>query len=141
MIRLSKLTDYAVAILSHMGQGKGDALWSASEIADSSGLPMPTAAKILKLLAKSEIITALRGASGGYRLAKPMTKITIAEIIEAMDGPIAITDCAEGSAHSHCSMKGICPMSMGWNKVNDAVRQALMSVTLDEMTPLNIGGK
>jgi len=135
MIRLSKLTDYAVTILSYMGQDAGKALWSSNEITKSSGLAMPTVAKIMKLLAKGELITPVRGASGGYRLAKPMAEITIAEIIESMDGPIAITDCAK-AAHNRagCSIKNICPMSNGWKKVNSAIIKALASVTLEDMT-------
>ena len=133
MIRLSRLTDYAVALLSYMDKpGKGE-LWAASDIAETSGLPMPTVAKVLKTLAKSGIIVAHRGASGGYKLARPASKISVAEIIEAMDGPIAITDCSEGSQHSECKIESICPMSDGWNKVNRAMRKALEDVSLAEM--------
>jgi len=133
MIRLSRLTDYSVALLSYMGkEGKSD-LWAASDLADRSGLPMPTVAKILKLLAKSGLLAAHRGAAGGYRLARPMSEISVADIIEAMDGPIAITDCSEGSAHSGCNIERICPMSQGWNKVNRAVLKALKEMSLADM--------
>jgi FeS assembly SUF system regulator len=132
MIRLSRLTDYAVALLSHMGKG-GNALWSAGDLTEISGIPLPTVAKVLKLLAKSGLVTAQRGASGGYRLAHSREDISIASIIEAMDGPIALTDCAQGSQHSGCNIESICPMTQGWNKVNRAVRKALQDVTLAEM--------
>jgi len=134
MIRLSRLTDYAVALLSHMGKEAPKKLWAASDLAETSGLPMPTVAKILKLLAKSDLITAQRGASGGYKLTRETADISVADIIEAMDGPIAITDCAEGSSHSGCNIESICPMSDGWNKVNRAMREALQKVSLAEMT-------
>ncbi len=133
MIRLSRLTDYAVALLSYMGKEGKLELWAASDLAEQSGLPAPTVAKILKLLAKNGVITAHRGATGGYRLARPITDISIAAIIEAMDGPIAITDCAEGSAHQGCKIESICPMSDGWNKVNRAVRKTLEDMSLSEM--------
>ena len=133
MIRLSRLTDYAVALLSHMGKEGEEDLWAASDLAEKSNLPMPTVAKVLKNLAKSGMITAHRGASGGYRLSRPTTAISIADIIEAMDGPIAITDCASGSAHDECKIKNTCPLSHGWNKVNLAVRNALKNVSLAEM--------
>ena len=136
MIRLSRLTDYAVALLSHMGQEREENLWAASDLAEKSGLPMPTVAKVLKLLAKTGLITAQRGAAGGYKLARMTNSISIAEIIEAMDGPIAITDCSEGSAHEDCMIQSVCPMSQGWNKVNIAVRQALKNVSLAEMVTL-----
>ncbi len=133
MIRLSRLTDYAVALLSYMDRGGKDGLWTASDLAEKSGLPMPTVAKVLKLLAKSGLIAAVRGASGGYKLSRCASSISVAMIIEAMDGPIAITDCAEGSEHSGCNIEKICPMTGGWNKVNRAIRQALAQVSLAEM--------
>ncbi|MDR3448486.1 MAG: SUF system Fe-S cluster assembly regulator [Alphaproteobacteria bacterium] len=133
MIRLSRLTDYAVALLSYMGKGDTEALWTAPDLTEKSGLPLPTVAKVLKLLAKSGLIAAQRGASGGYRLTRPQSAISVAAIIEAMDGPIAITDCSAGSEHTGCNIEKICPMSDGWNKVNRAVRKALEDVTLAEM--------
>ncbi len=140
MIRLSRLTDYAVTLLSHMGSGKEGDLWAASGLADTTGLPMPTVAKILKLMAKSGVIQAQRGATGGYRLARSTSEISVAEIIEAMDGPISLTDCADSNPHEGCQLDGVCPMSNGWKKVNVAVRRALTSVSLAEMclTPLPV---
>ncbi len=132
MIRLSRLTDYAVALLALMG--KGDALlWAAPEITAQSGLPLPTVSKILKLLAKAGLVTAHRGAAGGYRLARPVAQISIADVIEAMDGPIALTDCSEGSAHEACGVERICPVSQGWNKVNRAVKLTLSTMSLAEL--------
>src|SRR4029077_20314694 len=96
-------------------------VWAASDLAEKTSLPLPTVSKILKHLAKSDIITAQRGAAGGYKLAQPAAGITIAAIVEAMDGPIAITDCAEGGDQD-CRIQTICPMSGNWNKVNYAIR-------------------
>ncbi len=131
MIRLSRLTDYAITLLSYVGN-EGDVLWTAPGLAEKSGLPMPTVAKILKVLAKSGLVTAQRGASGGYKLTKSPAHISVAEIIEAMDGPIAITKCAHGSLQK-CAIKNFCAMSNGWNKINGAVRDALSDVSLAEM--------
>ncbi len=136
MLRLGRLTDYAVTLLSHMGREGDGALWAASELTEKSGLPMPTVAKVLKLLAKGDLILAQRGATGGYKLARRASDISIAEIIEVMDGPIAITDCSHGSAHENCKIHRLCPMSSGWNKVNTAVRASLNNVTLNEMFAL-----
>ena len=83
MIRLSRLTDYAVALLSHMGKEGEVNMWAASDLAEISGLPMPTVAKILKLLAKSDLIAAQRGAAGGYKLTRRINDISVA-------GPAAI---------------------------------------------------
>jgi FeS assembly SUF system regulator len=139
MIRLSRLTDYAVALLFHMGTAGKDALWTATSLSERSGLPMPTVAKVLKLLSKRELVVAVRGASGGYKLARPHTTISIATIIEAMDGPIAITDCAEGSEHAGCKIESLCPMTAGWNKVNRAIRGALENISLaDISTPFSV---
>jgi FeS assembly SUF system regulator len=124
-----------------MGKEATKDLWAASDLALTSGLPLPTVAKILKLLAKKDLISAQRGATGGYKLTRATGSISIAEIIEAMDGPIAITDCAEGSHHSGCNIENICPMSDGWNKVNLAVRNALQNVSLAEMNILPVHRK
>ncbi|MDD4617508.1 MAG: SUF system Fe-S cluster assembly regulator [Alphaproteobacteria bacterium] len=133
MLRLGKLTDYAVTLLSHMGLESGKPLWAASDLAEKSGLPMPTAAKVLKSLAKAQLVLAQRGATGGYKLARNPSEITIAEIIEAMDGPIAITDCTEGSGRNKCQIHRLCPMCNGWNTINLAVRDALEKVSLAQM--------
>lgn len=131
MIKLSRLTDYAVILLTQM-VSSGEGVWSANELAEKSHLSLPTTSKILKQLTKSGIIGAQRGASGGYRLNKTPSDITIATIVEAMDGPIALTNCAEGGDHN-CHVEKTCPMSGGWNRINRAVRRALEEVSLAEM--------
>jgi FeS assembly SUF system regulator len=131
MFRLSRLTDYAVTLLTQMvSEEKG--MWAASDLAEKSSLPLPTVSKILKHLAKSDIIVAQRGAAGGYKLARVASGISIAAIVEAMDGPIAITDCAEGGDQD-CGIQTLCPMSGHWNKVNRAIRAALETVSLADM--------
>jgi FeS assembly SUF system regulator len=131
MIKLGRLTDYAVTLLTQMVR-EDTGVWAASDIAGKTGLPLPTVSKILKQLAKSDIIQAQRGASGGYRLARPAASITVAAIVEAMDGPIALTECTESGDHS-CSVEPICPMRGNWDKVNRAVREALATVSLADM--------
>lgn len=133
MLRLGRLTDYAVTLLSHMETTGKAAVWSAPGLAEKSGIPAPTAAKVLKLLAKGRLITAQRGPAGGYKLARPSAEITIAEIIEVMDGPIALTNCAAKGKRKTCKIQRLCPLSLGWNKVNVAVRDALKNVSLAEM--------
>ena len=131
MIRLSRMTDYAVALLTQM-VSEAKSIWAASDLADRTGLPLPTVAKILKRLTKAGIITARRGSLGGYSLSLAARSLSIATVIEAMDGPIAITDCASGGDHS-CNIESICPMNNGWNMVNHAIRQALEEVSLADM--------
>ena len=134
MIKLGRLTDYAVTLLTQM-VGGDDSVWSASDLADKTGLPVPTVSKVLKQLARAGILQTKRGATGGYRLARQAHSISIAMIVEAMDGPIALTECAEGGEHS-CGVEALCPMSGHWNKVNRAVKRALEDVSLaDMLTP------
>src|ERR1700749_2274606 len=108
MIKLGRLTDYAVTLLTQMVRGDAG-VWAASDLAEKTGLPLPTVSKILKQLAKSGVVQAQRGAAGGYRLSLPPASLTVAAIVEAMDGPIALTECAEGGEHN-CSVEPICPM-------------------------------
>lgn len=131
MIRMSKLADYSFILLIQM-TNKDKPVWSASELTSCTTLPAPTVAKLMKLMAKSGIVSAQRGAMGGYRLALPTHKIPIARIIEAVDGPIALTDCV-GPGTLDCAVKRLCPMHGGWNKVNKAVRAALEGVVLSDL--------
>jgi FeS assembly SUF system regulator len=131
MIKLGRLTDYAVTLLTQM-TGSGDTIWAASDLAEKTGLPLPTVSKVLKQLAKSEVVQTKRGAAGGYRLAKPAAAITVAAIVEAMDGPIALTECTESGDHT-CGVEEVCPMSGHWNKLNRAIKRALEDVSLADM--------
>lgn len=132
MFRLSRLTDYAIALLTHM-VSDDKSIWAASDLAARSRLPQPTVSKILKHLAKSGLIKALRGAAGGYQLSKSPFEISIIQIVEAMDGPISITDCSGIGRESECLIRDFCVMGGNWNKINHAVRSALASVSLADM--------
>lgn len=134
MIRLSRLTDYAVSLLTQMVK-EGKSVASASGLAEKTGFSPPTVSKVLKQLAKAGIIGAQRGALGGYALTRAAAEISVAAIVEAMDGPIALTDCAEGGDHS-CKVEAICPMSGNWDKVNRAVKRALQDVSLADMAAM-----
>lgn len=131
MLKISKLADYAFILLTQMVSGDGKS-WSATDLAEKTALPLPTVAKIMKLLAKNGMVVAQRGAAGGYRLARAEADITVADIIEAVDGPIALTSCVNNkepkcAAHSSCSMRG------GWEKINSATRSALKTVSLEDI--------
>jgi len=123
MIKLGRLTDYAVTLLTQMVSGN-EGVWAASDLAAKSGLPLPTVSKVLKHLAKAGVLQAQRGTKGGYRLAQSASEISVATIVEAMDGPIALTECSDGGEHT-CGVEAICPMNGHWNKVSRAVRRAL----------------
>jgi FeS assembly SUF system regulator len=130
MFRLNRLTDYGVVVMSQMAAR--DDLRSAQQISDSTAVPLPTVSKILHALAQADLVVAQRGASGGYRLVRPAGEISVSEIIQALEGPIALTSCVDG-ADTHCDVERLCPMSGGWNKVNAAIRNALNTVTLADM--------
>jgi FeS assembly SUF system regulator len=131
MIRMSKLADYSFILLMQM-MGEESRSWSASELTERTTLPLPTVAKLMKVLAKDGVVKAQRGAAGGYRLAQPAKQITVARVIEAVDGPIALADCVNGGEHD-CAVKVLCPLHGGWNKVNNAIRSALEGVLLSDL--------
>ncbi len=130
MLRLSRLTDYAVVVLVRLAED--DAVQTATALAATTTVPEPTVAKVLKLLAVAGLVTSRRGAHGGYVLARPLGEIAIAEVISAIDGPIALTACVEGSGQE-CGSGRFCPVRGRWDRVNDAIHAALAAITLDQM--------
>jgi len=132
MLRMTKQADYAIVLLTRMA-GMPEVQINASEIASQTGLPQPIVSKILKLLARRELLISHRGAKGGYRLARAAENISVAEIIEAVEGPIAITECVDETP-GECSQEPVCPVRSNWQRINYAVRSALEQITLEEMT-------
>ncbi len=137
MFRLNRLTDYAVVVLSQMNEDD-QGLASAQQLAEHSGVPLPTVAKLMNLLSRNGIVTSFRGASGGYCLSRPAEEISVAAIVEAIEGPIALTACAEGSPDP-CDVQSLCPMAGNWNEVNRVIREALGAVSLNDMVPTGFG--
>lgn len=133
MFKLNRLTDYAVVVMSQMSRAP-DELWTAPHISQETGVPLPTVAKLLNALAHGDLITSHRGAAGGYTLNRPAEAITVAEIIQALEGPIALTACVDG-ARGGCEVESLCPMRGNWDKVNTAIRGALSQVSLADMIP------
>ena len=131
MFRLTRLTDYAVVMLGQMSSHQ-ERVMTAPQLAEETGLPLPTVAKILGLLSRQGLITSLRGAGGGYISHQDATEITVADIIQTIEGPIALTACVEG-ATDKCSVETMCPMRGNWNMVNQVVADALKTVTLADM--------
>lgn len=131
MIRLNRLTDYGVVLMAQLARAEG-AVETASHLSAANGVPLPTAAKILKQLAAAGLIVSHRGAAGGYALSRPAARITVAEIVAALEGPIVLTACVEGSVE-HCGVEALCPMRGNWNRVNEVIQRALTEVTLAEM--------
>lgn len=131
MIKLSKLSDYAIVVLSRLSSERGEVL-TTSALAADTGIPEPTVSKVLKLLAKQEIVISVRGANGGYKMERCPKDITVTEMITALEGPIALTSCVE-HGNSDCMIDTLCPLKSGWQKVNLAVKNALDKVALSDL--------
>lgn len=130
MLRVSKLTDYATVLLGHLAQ-RPDALRSATELAEAAHLELPTVSKVLKLLGAAGLVASQRGVAGGYRLARPAVDITVAQIVQAIDGPIGMTEC---SAHvGQCSHESHCAVRTPWQRISRAIERALADMTLADM--------
>ena len=129
MLKLSRLTDYAVASMVRLGVAGGAE--TSSGIAAGIGVPEPTVAKVLKSLAARGMISSRRGMNGGYRLDRPLQDISIAEVIVAIDGPIALVSCIDG-AGTGCENQ-LCPLAGRWEPVNRAIHAALSGITLADM--------
>jgi FeS assembly SUF system regulator len=132
MLKLSKLTDYAVVVLVRLSEESG--IQTSGGIAASTGVPEPTVAKVLKIMTTAGLVLSQRGARGGYRLARPLGTISIAEVIVAIDGPIALTACVEHSA-TVCDASSLCPVRGRWDTVNAAIQDALSAISLADMRP------
>ena len=130
MLRVTKLTDYATLVLTVLAARPADVL-SAPELAEQAGLEAPTVAKVLKPLAQAGLVEGFRGANGGYRLARAAEAISLVEIVEAMEGPLGMTEC---SLHDgQCGIEHSCGVRANWRRINDVVADALGSVTLAQM--------
>ncbi|MEX0448409.1 SUF system Fe-S cluster assembly regulator [Spiribacter sp. 221] len=132
MIRLNRETDYGIGILTLMAR-EPDGRFNAGALAEARGLPQPIVSKILKHLARSDLLVSYRGAKGGYGLARRPEAISIAEIITVLEGPIALTDCIEDGQEA-CQYGSQCNISNVWSRINDVVLNALSEITLAEMT-------
>jgi FeS assembly SUF system regulator len=133
MFKLSKLTDYATVVLVRLATSGPGAVQTSPGIALATAVPEPTVAKVLKAMAGSGLVVSQRGARGGYRLGRSLSAITVADVIEAIDGPIALTACVEGAGGGGCSSGCSCPLRGRWDPVNDAIRAALQAITLADM--------
>ena len=129
MLRITKITDYGFILLAHMAKQGGESLYNAKDLSSEIGIPLPTVSKVLKILTQGGVLQSHQGSKGGYSLARPAAEISAAEIIEAVEGPVAITECssAEGCERN-------CAVSTSWQQVNRAVIGALQGLMLSDMS-------
>ena len=132
-MRLSSMADYAVVTMSAAARHCGGARTSAAELAAETGLPVPTVQKLVSLLSRAGLLRSMRGAGGGLQLARPAAAITLADIVEAVEGPIALTSCAEHGKHD-CGLEGTCCVQPHWGIVNSAMRGALAGIPLTQLS-------
>lgn len=133
MIRLTKQTDYALVLLTRIARDRRAAWHTARDLAEETQIPMPMVSKILKILSRVGILASTRGAYGGYQLARPAEEITAAEIIDLLEGPVALTECAVHSGAKTCQIEALCPLSTTLQRINQAVIVALTQLSLAEM--------
>ncbi|WP_439539441.1 SUF system Fe-S cluster assembly regulator [Sphingomonas sp.] len=133
-MRLSAQTDYAVVMLSAAARHCGvSGRLNATLLADETGLPLPTVQKLVSHLSRAGLIESTRGTGGGFRLARPPAAISLADIVEAIEGPIALTTCVDSGKHD-CAIQSDCRVKPHWNSVNASVRSALADVTLASLS-------
>jgi len=128
MLRMSKLTDYGTLVLAQLA-AYSDGVASAGQVADATHLGQPTVSKLLKALARAGLVVSARGVQGGYALARPL--ISAAEIIDALEGPVAITECS--AAGSCCDLEEFCRVGKAWQTINSSIRKALQQVSLADL--------
>jgi len=134
VIRISKLTDYATVLLARLA-AQPQSQFTSAQLAAGSHLATPTVSKLLKQLQRGGLVASTRGAHGGYRLARPAGEITAAQILDAMEGPMALTDCAR---HEHqCGIESTCGVGRAWQRVNVAIRRSLQEISLLDLAGLS----
>ena len=131
MLRVTKLSDYGIVMLTYLANNR-KSTYTARDLAQIVQLPQPVVSKVLKLLSKAGLLASQRGIKGGYGLARDPRDITVAAIIRALEGPIAVTECSD--LNHDCSLELGCPVRTNWNFINSAIQSALENITLAEMT-------
>ena len=131
MIKLSRMADYGVVLMVQLARAPG-LVTTAAELTEATALPGPTVSKLLKQLSRAGLLDSQRGTNGGYTLSLPTAEISVADIVSALDGPIALTECmtADGLV---CEIEALCPTRTNWRQINDALVDALDRVSLAEM--------
>lgn len=133
MLRMSKLTDYGLVLLTHLAQGGTPGVRTAQELARCSRVPLPTASKILKELSKAGLVTSHRGRRGGYSLALAPDAISVAAVVEALEGPVALTECSV--LDGGCSLEPTCLAKGHWGPISRAIQRTLQRLPLSALGP------
>jgi FeS assembly SUF system regulator len=131
MLRISKLTDYAIMVMVALCERRGEVM-STQVLAEATHLEVPTVSKVLKLLGRAGLVRSFRGKNGGYCVEREAGSISVAEIIAAIEGPIAMTECS--IEKGLCSQEPVCSLRSNWRRISSAVARAIEGVSLAEMS-------
>jgi len=134
MLRISRLTDYATVILATLASDPGR-VQTATALAEQTHIAAPTVSKLLKQLQRAALVSSTRGLHGGYQLARPASEISAAAILDALEGPLALTDCSAG--HGQCGIEQTCRVGRVWQRLNQVIRRSLYEVTLAQLAGLD----
>ncbi|MFO0931496.1 MAG: SUF system Fe-S cluster assembly regulator [Planctomycetota bacterium] len=132
MFRITRLADYGILLMSYLATDRRGQVHTARDVSGATGVPLPTVSKILKALARAGLLASHRGVGGGFALAREGKSITVADVVTALEGPIALTACLSPDRES-CTVENSCPVRPNWERLNDAVRTALQSISVAEM--------
>lgn len=135
MIRLTNFADYAVVLMNELAK-ESDSRASAQELSTTTGIPTPTVSKVLNALGQGDLLQSHRGLKGGFSLSRPASEINIADIIEAVDGPICLTECSVADGDKDCSLLSGCDIKPHWPPINKAVRDSLSAIDLASISKL-----
>ncbi|MDF1763680.1 MAG: SUF system Fe-S cluster assembly regulator [Oleibacter sp.] len=130
MLKLSKLTDYGVLVLSHLVT-QGATMQSVDDLCTATGLNPPTIRKVMKSLVDHGLVTARRGVKGGYRIGRSAQQISMLDVVEAFEGPVALTECAQD--HNNCDITATCDLADGWDGINQLLMQMMSRITLEDV--------
>ncbi len=134
MLRVSKLTDYATVVMGHLAAA-ADRVQSAAELAQGTGIALPTTSKVLKALVRAGLLRSTRGQGGGYMLARPAEQISVAQIVRCFEGPVGLTECGSGadSGAGACEQEAVCSIRGNWQRISQVVLAALEAMSLADM--------
>jgi FeS assembly SUF system regulator len=135
VIRISKMTDYATVLLAALARVPAGSLQTTAELAEHTRIALPTVSKVLKSLQRAGLVRSARGLRGGYALARAADEISAAAILDALEGPVAVTDCSVG--RGHCEIENTCGVGRAWQRVNTALRRSLHDVSLAQLAGLD----
>lgn len=132
MVRVTKLTDYGIALMVRLAEEENGRQLTAQDLSEAMSIPLPTVRKLLKTLARDGLLESTRGAAGGYRLARDPDAITLMELVTVLEGPVAMTECSTGDA-CDCALERVCGLKENWSWINRQFRNTLENYSLAQM--------